>query len=236
MSRKHQPKGFEILYEDKDVIVGSKAAGSLAVAALWNKEDTIHAALNVYVRKGNARSKKCVFVVHRLDQATSGVMIFAKTEQAQTFLKDNWTTTRKIYYAIVHGRIAQKSGTISSRLIEDEDYVMRSTTDSAKGKLAHTAYAVIKKTESFSLLKIDLLTGRKNQIRVHLADQGHPVVGDDKYGKSDPAHKRLALHSQSLSFIHPFNGKRLTFTAPVPEYFTRLIGPGASSTIGHNGD
>lgn len=243
MSRRHQPKGFEILYEDKDVIVGSKAAGSLAVAALWNKEDTIHAALNMYVRKGNARSKKCVFVVHRLDQATSGVMLFAKTGQAQTFLKDNWPTTKKIYYAIVHGRLAQKSGTISSHLIEDEDYVMRSTTDSAKGKLAHTAYTVIKETESFSLLKVDLLTGRKNQIRVHLADQGHPVVGDDKYGKSDSlpqgacrAHKRLALHSQSLSFIHPFSGKRLTFTAPVPEYFTKLIGPWTSSTIGHNED
>lgn len=229
MSRRHQPKGFEILYEDKDVIVGSKAAGSLAVAALWNKEDTIHAALNTYVRKGNARSKKRVFVVHRLDQATSGVMLFAKTEQAQTFLKDNWTMTKKIYYAIVHGRLARKSGTISSHLIEDEDYVMRSTTDSAKGKLAHTAYAVIKETESFSLLKIDLLTGRKNQIRVHLADQGHPVVGDDKYGKSDSAHKRLALHAQALSFIHPFSGKRLTFTAPVPEYFTKMIGPWAPS-------
>ena len=229
MSRRHQPKGFEILYEDKDVIVGSKAAGSLAVAALWNKEDTIHAALNTYVRKGNARSKKRVFVVHRLDQATSGVMLFAKTEQAQTFLKDNWPTTKKIYYAIVHGRLARKSGTISSHLIEDEDYVMRSTTDSAKGKLAHTAYTVIKETESFSLLKIDLLTGRKNQIRVHLADQGHPVVGDDKYGKSDSARKRLALHAQSLSFTHPFSGKRLTFTAPVPEYFTKLIGPWAPS-------
>src|SRR3990167_7144106 len=151
MSKKHQPKGFAILHEDRDVIVGNKAAGSLAGAALWNKEDTIHAALNTYVRKGNARSRKCVFVVHRLDQATSGVMIFAKTEQAQIFLKDNWTTTKKIYYAIAHGRLAQKSGTISSHLIEDEDYVMRSTTDSAKGKLAHTTYTVIKETCNFIL-------------------------------------------------------------------------------------
>lgn len=225
MSWKHQPRGFEILHEDTDVIVGNKAAGSLAVAALWNKEDTIHAALNTYVRKGNARSRKCVFVVHRLDQSTSGVMIFAKTEQARIFLKDNWTTTKKIYYAIVHGRLARKSGTISSHLIEDEDYVMRSTTDSAQGKLAHTAYTVIKETDKFSLLKVDLLTGRKNQIRVHLADLGHPVVGDDKYGKKDPAHKRLALHSQSLSFTHPFSGKRLTFMASVPKYFIKLVGP-----------
>ncbi len=227
MSKRHQPKGFEILYEDRDVIVGNKSAGSLAVAALWNKEDTIHSALNAYVRKGNARSRKCVFVVHRLDQATSGVMIFAKTEQAQTFLKDNWQTTKKIYYAVVHGRLAKKSGTISSHLVEDEDYVVRSTTEAAKGKLAHTAYTVVKETDKFSLLKIDLLTGRKNQIRVHLADLRHPVVGDDKYGKKDHGRKRLALHSRSISFIHPFSGKHLSFTAEVPEYFTKLIGPWA---------
>lgn len=247
MSRKHQPRGFEILYEDTDVIVGSKAAGSLAVAALWNKEDTVHRALNAYVRKGNARSRKCVFVVHRLDQATSGVMIFAKTQEAQIFLKDNWGTTQKIYYAVVHGRLARKSGTISSHLVEDEDYVVRSTTDSAKGKLARTAYTVVKETGNFSLLKIGLLTGRKNQIRVHLADLGHPIVGDDKYGRRDPLlpegayrpkgacrrHKRLALHSRSISFTHPFSGKRLTFTAPVPEYFTRLIGPWTPPETGH---
>ena len=229
---RHQPKGFKILYEDRDLIVGDKAPGSLAVAALWNKEDTVHAALNTYVRKGNARSKKCVFVVHRLDQATSGAMIFAKTQEAQTFLKDNWSTTKKIYYAVVQGRLKQKTGTISSHLIEDEDYVVRSTSDGAKGKLSHTAYTVVKEADNFSLLKIDLLTGRKNQIRVHLADLGHPVVGDDKYGKSDPLHKRLALHSHSISFTHPFNGKRLTFTAQVPGYFAGLVGPWAPSA--HN--
>ena len=250
MSRKHQPKGFEILYEDKDVIVGNKAAGALAVAALWNKNDTIHAALNTYVRKGNAISRKCVFVVHRLDQATSGVMVFAKTEQAQVFLKDNWNTTKKIYYAIVHGRLARKSGTVSSRLIEDEDYVVRSTSDGAKGKLAHPPYAVIKETRNFSLLKIDLLTGRKNQVRVHLADLGHPVVGDDKYGKGDlllPSgslwpkgayrrHKRLALHARSIAFTHPFSGKRLSFTAEIPEYFTGLIGPWTPPAAGRDRD
>ena len=234
MSRKHQPKGFEILYEDKDVIVGNKAAGALAVAALWNKNDTIHAALNTYVRKGNAISRKCVFVVHRLDQATSGVMVFAKTEQAQVFLKDNWNTTKKIYYAIVHGRLARKSGTVSSRLIEDEDYVVRSTSDGAKGKLAHTAYAVIKETGNFSLLKIDLLTGRKNQVRVHLADLGHPgsLWPKGAYRR----HKRLALHARSIAFTHPFSGKRLSFTAEIPEYFTGLIGPWTPPASGRDRD
>ena len=223
--KKYQPKGFEILYEDRDVIVGNKAPGFLTVSALWNKENTIHRALNLYVRKGNPRSRNCVFVVHRLDQDTSGVLIFAKTEQAQIFLKDHWKDTKKIYYAVVHGRMARKAGTISSYLIEDEEYVMHSTADSTKGKLAQTAYTVLKETDKFSLLRIDLLTGRKNQIRVHLADEGHPVVGDAKYGRKAVRHKRLALHSRSISFVHPFSGERLKFEVDAPEYFNTLVGP-----------
>ncbi|MCR4336811.1 MAG: RluA family pseudouridine synthase [Candidatus Omnitrophica bacterium] len=222
--RKYHPKGFEILYEDRDIIVGNKAPGFLTVKALWNKDQTVHSALNEYVRKGNSKSRKCVYVVHRLDQDTSGVMIFAKTPQAQDFLKDHWKDTIKIYYAVVHGRMAKKSGTISSYLVEDDEYMMHSTSDGENGKLAHTEYEVMKETQKFSLVKINLLTGRKNQIRVHLADEGHPVVGDPKYGKSSKP-KRLALHSYSISFIHPFSQERLTFEAPVPEYFQRLVGP-----------
>ncbi|MFA5259846.1 MAG: pseudouridine synthase, partial [Candidatus Omnitrophota bacterium] len=119
--KRHQPKGFDILYEDRDIIVGNKAPGFLTVGAAWNREKTIHAALNQYVRKGSLKSRKCVFVVHRLDQDTSGVLIFAKTEQAQAFLKDHWKSTIKTYYAVVHGRLAKKSGTISSYLSEDDD-------------------------------------------------------------------------------------------------------------------
>ncbi len=221
--KRHQPKGYEILYEDQDILVGNKAPGFLTVGAMWERVNTIHNALNQYVRKGNARSRKCVYVVHRLDQATSGVLIFAKTESAQIFLKDNWSSTNKIYYAVVHGRLAQRSGTISSYLVEDDEYVMHSTNDSDNGKMSHTAYTAVKETAKFSLLKIDLLTGRKNQIRVHMADCGHPIVGDAKYGRSSAKEKRLALHSQSISFTHPFNGKRLTFETKIPEYFDTLM-------------
>ncbi|HQP10335.1 MAG TPA: RluA family pseudouridine synthase [Candidatus Omnitrophota bacterium] len=221
--KKYQPKGFEILYEDRDIIVGNKAPEFLTVAALWNKEKTIHSALNEYVRKGNPRSRKCVYVVHRLDQATSGVLIFAKTEQAQSFLKDHWMDTEKTYYAVVEGQLAQKTGTISSYLFEDDEYIMHSTADSAKGKLARTAYTVLKETSAFSLIKINLLTGKKNQIRVHFADQGHPVVGDRKYGKSGAKHGRLALHAKAISFQHPFTKERLTFEARVPEHFSKLV-------------
>jgi len=222
--KKYQPKGFEILYDDRDIIVGNKAPGFLTVGAAWNRDNTIHSALNQYVRKGNSRSRKCVYVVHRLDQGTSGVLVFAKTELAQKFLKDNWKSTIKAYYAVVHGRLAKKAGKISSYLTEDEKYVMHSSPNSTEGKLACTEYAVIKEVRAFSLLKINLLTGRKNQIRVHFADEGHPVVGDTKYGKSTVKSKRLALHSQSISFTHPFNRNRLTFETKVPEYFSTLVG------------
>ena len=221
--KKHHPKGFDILYEDRDIIVGNKAPGFLTVGAKWERVNTIHYALNQYVRKGQVKSRKCVYTVHRLDQATSGVLVFAKTEQAQAFLKDNWKSTIKTYYAIVHGRMTKKAGTISSYLQEDDDYVMHATRDKNKGKLSHTEYDVLKEMDKFSLLKVNLLTGRKNQIRVHLADEGHPVVGDDKYGPAETKFKNLMLHSYSISFLHPFNRKELAFQAKVPEYFKALV-------------
>ena len=229
---RYQPKGFHILYEDEYVIVGNKAPGHLTVRAHWNKDDTIHSALNAYVRKGNSRSRKVVYVVHRLDQDTSGVMVYAKTEKAQQILKEKWKDTKKIYFAVVQGHFEEKSGTISSYLVEDDDYMVRSSEDDT-GKLARTAYTVVKESKSYSLLRIKLLTGRKNQIRVHCAEAGHPLVGDAKYGTPDKRHPQLALHSQSLSFAHPFTGKRVTFETPLPDHMAKLvggydIGPGGS--------
>jgi RluA family pseudouridine synthase len=222
--RKHQPKGFDILYEDNYLIVGNKAAGYLTVGAAWERERTIQHALDVYVRKGSAVSHRCVYVVHRLDQHTSGVLVFAKTERVQQALKSSWKDTQKTYYAVVHGQLAEPEGIIESFLVEDEDYVMHSTGKAGEGKLARTAYRVIKATPRMTLVKIDLLTGRKNQIRVQFGELGHPVVGDAKYGKPDTGHRRLALHSAQLSFTHPVTRQRLTFEVPVPEYFATLVG------------
>lgn len=221
--KKYQPKGFEILHEDLDLIVGNNAPGVLTVAAKWDSENTVHNVLNQYVRKGNPRSNKCVYVVHRLDQGTSGVLIFAKTESVQNFLKDNWKTTVKNYYAIVHGKLEKKSGTITSYLSEDDDYVVHSSTDANSGKLAITEYTVLKETDKFSLLKINLVTGKKNQIRVHLAEQGHPLVGDAKYGKGPTNFKDLRLHSAMIEFTHPHSKARVNIKAPVPAYFKSLI-------------
>lgn len=221
--KKYMPTGFDIIHEDPDMIVGNKAPGILTVAALWEKNATIHGALNRYVQKGNPRSKKEVFVVHRLDQATSGVLVFAKTADVQDYLKYKWPETVKTYYAIVHGKLAKKNDMIESYLEEDEDYVVRSTKNKENGKLAQTEYTVVKETEYFSVLKINLITGKKNQIRVHMAELGHPVVGDTKYGKKDTKHKQLMLHSFSIVLTHPHHQERVRFEAPVPAHFYKVI-------------
>ena len=223
---RYQPKGFKIIHEDEALLVGNKAAGILTVGAKWEKVNTVQHALDMYVRKGNSRSYKVVYVVHRLDQHTSGLLIFAKSEEAQVRLKDDWKNTRKTYFAIVHGHLPQKSGLFESYLFEDDKYIVRVTTDPVQGKLAKTAYMVVKETPRFTLVKIDLLTGRKNQIRVHFADAGHPVVGDDRYGapQAKVRYPYMALHSQAITFTHPFSGERLSFETEIPEHFNQLIG------------
>jgi tRNA pseudouridine32 synthase/23S rRNA pseudouridine746 synthase/23S rRNA pseudouridine1911/1915/1917 synthase len=222
-TNRHLPKGLEILYEDDDIIVVDKPAGLLAVGTDSNKTRTAYYILTDYVRKGNLKSRNRVFIVHRIDQWTSGVLIFAKSEEIKMRLQEQWKETQKKYLAIVHGRLSQKEGIITSYLAENKAFVVYSTKDPSKGKLAHTAYKVIKEAGQFSLLEINLLTGRKNQIRVHLADKGHPIAGDRKYGKADDGLKRLALHSKSISFKHPTTGRQMIFESKVPAYFSRLL-------------
>jgi tRNA pseudouridine32 synthase/23S rRNA pseudouridine746 synthase/23S rRNA pseudouridine1911/1915/1917 synthase len=218
-NRKHLPKNMEILYEDKDLLVINKPAGLLTVKTATTKLKTAQYILTDYVRKGSLKSRKRVFAVHRLDQWTSGVLIFAKNEDAKMRLQDNWKQTQKTYVAVVHGQLKPKKGMITSYLYETKNYFVRSTTDKTKGKLAKTAYKVIKEEGPFSLVEIDLLTGRKNQIRVHLADKGNPIVGDRKYGKAKDAHRRLALHAKSISFNHPTTSKLMAFETKLPSYF-----------------
>jgi tRNA pseudouridine32 synthase/23S rRNA pseudouridine746 synthase/23S rRNA pseudouridine1911/1915/1917 synthase len=182
-TNKHLPKGLKILYEDKDILVVDKPAGLLSVATATNKTRTAYYFLTDYVRKGCPKSRNRLFTVHRLDQWTSGVLVFAKSEEIKLQLQVQWKETEKKYLAVVHGRLAQKQGIISSLLAENKAFVVYSTPDPAKGKLARTAYKVLKETDQFSLLEVGLLTGRKNQIRVHLADKGHPVVGDRNMGR-----------------------------------------------------
>lgn len=218
------PQGLGLLYEDKDLLVVDKPAGLLTVGTRHEKARTAHSLLTDYFRTGCGRSRKQLFVVHRLDRDTSGVLIFAKSEEAMERLKDRWKENEKKYLAIVHGILEKKSGTITSYLAEDEDYVVYQTRDSTKGRLAQTMYRVIGEKKGLSLLEVSLLTGRKNQIRVHMADIGHPILGDVKYGKGDDRQPRMALHARSITFKHPFSRKQLSFESEVPEVFTRLFG------------
>jgi len=222
--KKHQPTGMVILHEDRDLIVVDKASGLLTIGTDRDKSRTAHAILNAYVRKGNPRSKNRVFIVHRLDRETSGILVFARSEETKLALQQNWEQTEKSYLAVVHGRLSPREGTITSLLAENAAHHVYSTADATKGKLAHTVYRVVRETRELSLLEIDLLTGRKHQIRVHLAEKGHPLVGDRRYGRGNDSYPRLALHARSITFQHPVSGQRLTFTADVPEYFSRLVG------------
>ncbi len=217
-------KGLAILYEDKDILVVDKPAGLLTVATEREKSRTVHSILTDYIRTGCGRSKKRIFVVHRLDRDTSGLLIFAKSEEAMLRLKDEWKQTEKKYLAVVHGRCETSSGTIESYLAEDKAYNVYSTANRTKGRLSRTAYTVIKRTKRYSLLEVVLLTGRKNQIRVHLAGIGHPIVGDVKYGQEDDQQPRMALHARSISFRHPYSGRQMTFKSDVPAIFSALVG------------
>jgi len=216
---RHRPKGLTILYEDSDIIVIDKSSGLLTVKATYEKEKTAHHILTNYIRKGSFKSTKQLFVVHRLDRDTSGVLVFAKTSEAKENLKLQWKGVKKKYVAVVHGILTEKSGTITSYLAENEDYEVFSVKDSRKGELAKTRYKVLKEAKRFCLLEIELLTGKKNQIRIHFSEKGHPLVGDDKYGKKGEPKSRLALHSHYITFRHPHSGKELTFEAEVPVFF-----------------
>jgi RluA family pseudouridine synthase len=223
LSSKHQPKGLTILYEDQDIIVVNKINGLLTMGTERKKENTAYFHLTDYVRKGNPRSRNRIFIVHRLDRDTSGVLVFAKTEQVKRFLQDNWKEFDKTYIAVIHGKLAEKEGIITSYLVENSANRMYSVNNPEKGKFSKTGYKVLKENARFSLLEINLFTGTKNQIRVHFSEKGHPVAGDKIYGESEKGIKRLALHSKSLTIIHPFTKKTISFETEVPSYFYELV-------------
>jgi tRNA pseudouridine32 synthase/23S rRNA pseudouridine746 synthase/23S rRNA pseudouridine1911/1915/1917 synthase len=232
-SRRFLPKGLEIIHEDRDILAVDKPSGLLTMGTNTEKSRTAYFALTDYVRKGCAKSRKRIFIVHRLDKDTSGVLIFAKSEEAKFRLQSQWQDTKKKYLSVVHGRYENRTGTITTYLAEKQGYGMYSTSDTEKGKLASTFYKVIRETKKYSLLEIDLLTGRKHQIRVHMADSGHPVVGDKRYGIKEKTAQRLALHALSIAFRHPFSGKELFLETKIPEYFNRLVGMTEKTNAGH---
>ena len=221
-TNKHLPKGLRIIHEDRDILVVEKPQGLLTVGTDRDKTRTVYNALTDYVRKGQAKSRNRIFIVHRLDREASGILVFAKNEEARDFLQKNWKEAKKSYLALVHGSPKSKERTITSYLAENRAFVVYSTMNARDGKLSKTAYRVIREANGMSLLEIDLLTGRKHQIRVHLAESGHPIVGDRKYGDKKSPHKRLSLHAQAISFRHPRTGNACSFETETPDFVRRF--------------
>lgn len=220
---RHPAGGLRIVYLDNELLVVDKPSGLLTVGTDRDKTRTAHYFLNDYVRKGNPKSRERVYVVHRLDRETSGLLVFARSEAAKTFLQEHWDEAEKSYFAVVHGEVSPAQGTIRSALVESAAMRVYSTADTTLGKMAVTEYRVLRTGRGFSLLEIALRTGRKHQIRVHMAELGHPLAGDSRYGRPDRA-PRLALHASSLTIPHPASGKRLNFTSKMPVEFDRMLG------------
>lgn len=219
-----QSSFLRIVYEDEHLIVIDKQAGLLAVSDGKNTL-TAYGIITEYVQQKNPSNR--IFIVHRLDRFTSGLMMFAKSEKMQDLLRNNWKSyiTNRTYTAIVEGPVQKSEGRISSYLSENKAQVMHSYKNPAEGKLAVTRYRVLKRYQGFSLLEVNLETGRKNQIRVHMKDIGHPVAGDLKYGaKTDPI-GRVCLHATVLAFTHPATSEPMAFKSAVPADLLKLTGP-----------
>jgi 23S rRNA pseudouridine1911/1915/1917 synthase len=216
--------GVKIVYEDEHLLVINKRAGLLSVATDKENENTAFRILSSYVRQSDPRCR--IFVLHRLDREASGLMMFAKSQQVQEKLQKSWqeSVQERSYAVLVEGRVKEEEGSIRSWLKENRNLLMYSSREEGDGQLAISHFRRLKTGPSGSVLEVQLETGRKNQIRVHMKDLGHPIAGDRKYGaKSDPIH-RLGLHAMLLQFTHPVTGELKRFETPVPPEFMKAVG------------
>ena len=214
---------LRIVFEDESLIVIEKPAGLLSIATESERERTAYHDLTAYLRDAPTRRRDRVWIVHRLDRETSGLMVFAKTAAAKSTLQQEWDDVEKCYQAIVEGSPPAERGTFESELNETSPSKVFSAPASERTRHAVTRYRILKRGGGRTLVELTLVTGRRHQIRVHLADAGCPVVGDEKYGaKTDPA-KRLALHACRLAFRHPATRKPMRFDSPLPKDLARLM-------------
>lgn len=221
--KKSELIGLTILHEDRDMIVINKEAGLLSIAGNDPTELTAYAQLSEYVKKENPENK--VFVVHRLDRDTSGVMLYAKSEEIKEALQKDWKNTVKerIYTALVEGDVKEEQGEYSSYISESKGIKMYSNLEPNGGKHAVTHFRKVLGNENYSLLEVELETGRKHQIRVHLKEMGHPVAGDKLYDAETNPLKRLGLHATTLVLVHPGTNKLVRYTAEVPKSFLKRV-------------
>ncbi len=213
---------LKLLYEDPYLIVVEKKEGLLSVATDHQKERTAQHILNEYVKRENRNNR--IYVVHRLDRDTSGIMMYAKDEKTQHTLRDNWhdIVTDRRYVAVVKGEMEKDRGSVESWLTDRKLYVSSSEYDDG-GKYSLTHYSTVKRANGYSLVELQLETGRKNQIRVHMQTIGHPILGDGRYGCEQDPLGRMALHAFKLCFRHPVTGELMEFETPYPSSFKNLV-------------
>ena len=216
-------KKLDIIYEDKDIIVVNKPAGLLTVSTEKEKERTLFKEVSEYVKKSNPKIK--VFIIHRLDRDTSGIVIFAKNQNIKYMYQNSWDklVLKRGYVAVVQGVLKEKKGRIKNYLKETKTLMVYSVNNKNEGKLAITDYSVVKENSCYSMLDIDIKTGRKNQIRVHMKDLGTPILGDKKYGNKKTPFNRLFLHANQLIIINPKNNKKIEFVSDIPKIFNNIF-------------
>ena len=212
-----------ILYEDDEILVINKPSGLLSIASDNEMANTAYRKAMDYVRESNKKNR--VFVIHRLDKDTSGVLMFAKSKRVQEFMQKDWnkTVTARGYMALVEGTFKERQGTYRSYLSETAAHVMYSSNNKKTGELAITNYAVVKESKHYTLLDVHIDSGKKNQIRVQMSEHGHPIVGDEKYEATKDPLGRLGLHAYEIEFVHPINKKVYRFTADTPRMFYKVF-------------
>jgi 23S rRNA pseudouridine1911/1915/1917 synthase len=218
------PGGLRVRHEDEALVVVEKPAGLLSIATDEGGERTAYSILTEHVRGGNRQSRARVWIVHRLDRETSGLMVFAKTEEAKRVLQENWDAAEKKYFAVVEGAPPGESGRLESHLDESDVAKVRvAEKPGPQARHAVTHYRVKKKGRATTLLELTLETGRRHQIRVQLAEAGCAIVGDKRYGARTNPIRRVALHAARLSFPHPVTGATMKFESPLPGELGRLV-------------
>jgi 23S rRNA pseudouridine1911/1915/1917 synthase len=217
------PEGLTIIYEDSDIIVIDKLSGLLSIATTKETQQTAYSILTDFVKKRDHTNR--IFIVHRLDKETSGLMLFAKSQAIKDKLQNNWkeVVTERSYIVAVEGVVEKDEGVISSWLTEGKNMIVYSSRTPNNGKKAITHYRVLNRKNNYSLLEVTLKTGRKNQIRVHMQDLKHSVVGDKKYGAITNPINRLGLHAHVLAFKHPATGLETRFQTDIPKEFKKLF-------------
>jgi 23S rRNA pseudouridine1911/1915/1917 synthase len=220
--------GILIRHEDDAVIVMEKPTGLRSIASEAETAETAYAQLTTHVRRGNPRGRERVWIVHRLDQETSGLMVFARTETAKNALQENWDAVVKKYRAVVEGAPPGETGVLTSHLDESDRFRVRVAPEGPETRRAVTRYRVEKRSGARALVELTLETGRRHQIRVQLGEAGCPIVGDKRYGAKTNPIRRVALHACELRFPHPANGQPMRFISPLPGDLGQLVKAGQS--------